>query len=412
MENAAMTSTLLDPLAEMQVDEENAQASRSIAARLEKEKPLKMATATARGKKKRPSILIVDDELSKAQVLSVALKLAGFHSSYVGSVDEALGILQNQPVDAVISDLRMPGHTGIELLKKIRMEYPRLAFILLTGVEDAHVGLQSIRDGADDHFIKPFQAGDLVRNLRRALERRRIEFQVIRSHKRLELLVSKRTAQFRSAVRSVEANYESTLVVLGAALDLRDGQTGGHSRRVSAYSIEIAKRLGCSETEVRTLSHGALLHDIGKLAVPDSILLKPGALTPEEWAVMKEHVQVGYDLVSSIPFLEEVAELVLTHHERFDGTGYPRNLKGHQIPLCARIFAVADAFDAMTTPRPYQRPKSLSEAILEISLLSGRQFDPQVANAFRDIPLGTLEMIQQSGKETRSSAPRHLVTSA
>ena len=185
--------------------------------------------------------------------------------------------------------------------------------------------------------------------------------------KRLEQLVFERTAQLSSALQSAKESYENTLLALGAALDLRDGQTADHSRRVCRYSLEIAKRMGCSEVQLKSLSQGALLHDIGKLAIPDSILSKPGKLTSEEWNTMRGHVQIGYDLVSRIPFLRDAVVLVLSHHERYDGTGYPRGLQGEQIPLSARIFAVADAFDAMTSPRSYQATRLVSQAIRNAS---------------------------------------------
>jgi cyclic di-GMP phosphodiesterase len=202
----------------------------------------------------------------------------------------------------------------------------------------------------------------------------------------------------------VEASYESALLVLASTLDLRDGRTGGHSRRVCEYSIEIGKRMGCPEAMLKTLSHGALLHDIGKLAVPDSIVLKPGTLTSDEWIVMRGHGYIGYDLVSRIPLLQEVAELVLAHHERFDGPGYPRKLRGEQIPLCARIFAVADAFDAMTTPRIYQATRTIWQAIGEIRLHAGEQFDPQVVDAFLAVPVEVLERIHSGAEEHCSGA--------
>jgi putative nucleotidyltransferase with HDIG domain len=335
----------------------------------------------------------VDDEINKGQIVSVALKLAGFRSSFVGSAEEALEVLETNDVDAVLSDLKMPGFSGVELLRTTRKEYPRLAFLLLTDVEDAHTGVQAIKDGADDYLIKPIQAKDMMKSLKRALERKRVEREVLASQKRLEQLVSKRTVQLQSALRSAEASYESALLALASALDLRDGQTGGHSRRVCEYSIEIAKRMGCSEAQLKTLSRGALLHDIGKLAVPDSILMKPGPLTSEEWIVMRGHVETGYNLVSRIPLLHEVAELVFSHHERFDGSGYPRKLRGAQIPLCARVFAVADAFDAMTMPRPYQATRRISQAIREIRRLTGQQFDPEIVNAFLSVPVQVLQKI-------------------
>jgi len=348
---------------------------------------------------KKPTILVVDDEVASGQVLSVRLKLAGFRSSFVSSGEQALGILANNHVDAVLSDLKMPGFSGLELLTRIRRDYPSLAFLLLVERNDAHIGAQAIKDGADDYLLKPVEAKDVLRNLRRALDRKRVEREALELQKRLEQLVSERTAQLSSALQSAEENCENTLLALAATLDLRDGQTADHSRRVCEYALEIARRMGCSEVQLKSLSQGALLHDIGKLAIPDSILSKPGKLTPEEWNTMRGHVQIGYDLVSRIPFLRDAADLVLSHHERYDGTGYPRGLQGEQIPLSARIFAVADAFDAMTSPRPYQATRRVSQAIEEIAVKTGRQFDPQVVQTFLGIPTEVLKEIHGEQRE-------------
>ncbi len=358
----------------------------------------------AKGSKK-PTILVVDDEVASGQVLSVRLKLAGFRSSFISSGEQALGILEGNHVDAVLSDLKMPGFSGLELLTRIRRDYPSLAFLLLVGRNDAHIGAQAIKDGADDYLLKPVEAKDVLRNLRRALDRKRVEGEALELQKRLEQLVFERTAQLSSALQSAKESYENTLLALGAALDLRDGQTADHSRRVCRYSLEIAKRMGCSEVQLKSLSQGALLHDIGKLAIPDSILSKPGKLTSEEWNTMRGHVQIGYDLVSRIPFLRDAAVLVLSHHERYDGTGYPRGLQGEQIPLSARIFAVADAFDAMTSPRPYQATRLVSQAIEEIALKTGRQFDPQVVQTFLGIPTEVLKEIHGEQKERTYARP-------
>ncbi|HEY6129247.1 MAG TPA: HD domain-containing phosphohydrolase [Candidatus Acidoferrum sp.] len=355
---------------------------------------------------KKPTVLIVDDEVALGQVLSLRLKLAGFRSSFVSSGEQALGVLSGAHVDAVLCDLKMPGLDGLELLSRLRKDHPSLAFLLLVTRDDAHIGAQAIKDGADDYLTKPVEARDVLRNLRRALERRRFEREALELQKRLEHLVLERTAQLRAALRSAEQSYENTLLALGAALDLRDGQTAEHSRRVCEYSAEIARRMGCSETQLKSLSQGALLHDIGKLAIPDSILGKPGKLTPEEWNTMRTHAQIGHDLVSRIPFLQDAAELVLSHHERYDGTGYPRRLQGEQIPLSARIFAVADAFDAMTSPRPYQTTRLISQAIQEIAFQAGRQFDPRVLAVFLAIPTEVLEEIHggSNGRRHRKSA--------
>ncbi len=357
----------------------------------------------AKGSKK-PTILVVDDEVASGQVLSVRLKLAGFRSSFVSSGEQALGILAGSHVDAVLSDLKMPGFSGLELLTRIRRDYPSLAFLLLVGRNDAHIGAQAIKDGADDYLLKPVEAKDVLRNLRRALDRKRVEQEALELQKRLEQLVFERTAQLTSALQNAEESYENTLLALGAALDLRDGRTD-HSRRVCEYSLEIARRMGCSEVQLKSLSQSALLHDIGTLAIPDSILSKRGKLTPEERNTMRGHVQIGYDLVSRIPFLRDAADLVLSHHERYDGTGYPRGLQGEQIPLSARIFAVADAFDAMTSPRPYQATRRVSQAIEEIALKTGRQFDPQVVQTFLGIPTEALKEIHGEQKERTYGRP-------
>jgi putative nucleotidyltransferase with HDIG domain len=221
-----------------------------------------------------------------------------------------------------------------------------------------------------------------------------LEQQLERYKQQLERMVEERTEQLQTALRQLERNYGDTLRVLGAAIDLRDSPTAGHSHRVALYSLKIAAELGLSEQELKTLSIGASLHDIGKLAIPDSILLKPGALSEQEWHIMRSHVQIGYDLVKEIPFLAEAAEIVLAHHERSDGTGYPRGLKGVEIPVGAKIFAVADTVDAMTSDRPYRSALSFGEAYEEIRRWSGIRYDPQVCDSFLRIPVEVWEAIR------------------
>jgi putative nucleotidyltransferase with HDIG domain len=199
-----------------------------------------------------------------------------------------------------------------------------------------------------------------------------------------ELRTAKDTAE--AATNQVRLSYDETLEALGAALDLRDNETAGHSHRVTRYCLELAKRMGCSGEHLKQIERGAYLHDIGKIGTPDAILLKPGKLTPAEREIMQQHARVGYDLVSRIEFLHEAAEIVYTHQERYDGLGYPQGLKGEAIPLGARIFAVADTFDAMTSNRPYRKALALDEAMEEIRKESGRQFDPQVVGILNTIP--------------------------
>jgi cyclic di-GMP phosphodiesterase len=354
---------------------------------------------------KKPVILVVDDEAACARALSLRLKLAGFRSSFAVSGDEAVRAVQSSHVDAMVCDLRMPGSSGLEVLRRVRKDYPWLAFLLLTELDDANIGARAIRDGADDYVIKPVHPADVLRNLRRALQRKRVERE---SLQRQETPVRERNAQLRSLLGAAE-NHEHLLLARDAGLERKDGETAGHARRVCRYSLEIAYRLGCSEAELETLRRGALLHDIGKLSIPEAILLKPGKLNSEEWIVMQGHAQIGYELLGGFPFLEDAAELVLSHHERYDGSGYPRRLQGQQIPLNARIFAVADAFDAMTTPRPYQPVLPMLQAIEEIAAQAGRQFDPQVVRAFFGISMETLREIHredQKGKPDEALGER------
>jgi HD-GYP domain-containing protein (c-di-GMP phosphodiesterase class II) len=268
-----------------------------------------------------------------------------------------------------------------------------------------------MRQGADDYIVKPLQvdANIVLASLTRALHVKRLEQEVEKYRRHLEEIVAEQTQQLREALRQIERSYDHTLEVLGAAIDLRDSPTAGHSRRVFLYSIKIAKAMGSLENHVRNIAMGAWLHDIGKLAIPDAILLKPGSLTDEEREIMQRHVQIGYDLVKGIPFLTDAAEIIFAHHERCDGSGYPRGLKAEEIPVGARIFAVADTFDAMTSDRPYRRalPFEASREVIERG--AGKQYDSQVAIVFLSIPDETWEMIR---RETASIQALGLATAS
>jgi response regulator RpfG family c-di-GMP phosphodiesterase len=333
-------------------------------------------------------VLIVDDEISVRRVMGTVLAQLGFPCETAASGDEALRILETHAIDAVISDLQMPGMSGMDLLGKVRERYPQMIFLVVTGVDDIRVGVQAMRQGADDYIVKPLQvdANIVLASLTRALHVKRLEQEVENYRHHLEEIVAEQTQQLRDALRQIERSYDHTLEVLGAAIDLRDSPTAGHSRRVFLYSIEIAKAMGGLDKQMRDIAMGAWLHDIGKLAIPDAILLKPGPLSDEERGVMQRHVQIGYDLVKGIPFLRNAAEIIFAHHERCDGSGYPRGLKNGETPVGARIFAVADTFDAMTSDRPYRRalPFETSREVIERG--AGTQYDSQVATAFLGIP--------------------------
>ena len=344
-----------------------------------------------------PRVLIVDDEASVRKVMAAVLTQVGVSCETAASAEDALRVLETHEMDAVISDLQMPGMSGMDLLAKVRQSYPQTVFLMVTGVDDTRVGIQAMRQGADDYIVKPQQvdANIVLASLTRALHVKRLEQEVENYRHHLEEIVAEQTQQLREALRQIERSYDHTLEVLGAAIDLRDSPTAGHSRRVFLYSIEIAKAMGGLENQMRNIAMGAWLHDIGKLAISDAILLKPGPLTDEEREIMQRHVQIGYDLVKGIPFLADAAEIIFAHHERCDGSGYPRGLKTEEIPVGARIFAVADTFDAMTSDRPYRRalPFETSRDVIERG--AGKHYDSQVARVFLSIPSETWEVIRR-----------------
>lgn len=339
-------------------------------------------------------VLVVDDEPSVRSLLVKKLSREGFACQSCSSGEEALSLLERADFDVLISDLGMPGISGLALLEESRRKYPRLAFLMITAEDNVNVSVQAMKQGAADYLVKPFQTQVVAGNVERALEKKRLELELENHRHHLEEMVEARTQQVQSAMKHIEQTYDDTLEALGAALDLRDTETAGHSHRVSRYSLEIAKAMSCSSEQLKHIVRGAYLHDVGKMGIPDAILLKEGRLTAEEWAVMRTHVRIGYELVSRIRFLAPAAQIVLTHHERYDGKGYPQGLIGEQIPLEARIFSVADTLDAMTSDRPYRRRLPLLAALAEISGESERQFDPGVVRVFLSIPEQVWESIR------------------
>jgi len=331
-------------------------------------------------------VLIVDDEPAACKLLALLLSEADFECKAALSGAEALRLLENDNRDAIVCDLSMPGMTGMELLAEVRRRSPQVAFLVGTGLDDVRAGILAMKSGADDYLVKPLHADLVIASLHCALQKKRLEQEVEGYRLHLEEMVAERTKQIEAALKLVERSYEDTLEALGVTIDLIDAATEGHSRRVCRFALEMAKAMGLSEAQHKTIAMGAYFHDIGKLALPDGILLKPGPLTAEERAFMQQHVQTGYDLVKQIPFLADAAELIWTHHERYDGSGYPRGLKAEQIPIGARIFAVADTLDAITSDRPYRRALPFEDAFRVIQTESGRLYDPEVTAAFFSLP--------------------------
>ncbi|MFB3924127.1 MAG: HD domain-containing phosphohydrolase [Terriglobia bacterium] len=334
----------------------------------------------------RPRILVVDDDPAVAKLLCEALFFEGLESEMASNGKDALERLAREHFDGIISDLHMPGLSGTDLLESAHGAYPHVAFLMATGEQDVRVGIEAMKHGASDYILKPFNPPAVVASLRRSIQMKQMERELEEYRRDLERMVEARTKQLEKARQRIEMTYDETLEALGAALDLRDNETAGHSRRVTFYSVEMAKALGCSDDQLKQIARGAYLHDIGKIGIPDAILLKAGKLTVRERTIMESHVRVGYNLVSRVAFLAGAAEIVLTHQERYDGTGYPQGLTEGEIPLGARIFAAADTLDAMTSDRPYRRALPFSAAKEEITRESGRQFDPEVVRVFLSLP--------------------------
>ncbi len=334
-------------------------------------------------------ILVVDDEEAIREVVTTLLESQGYHCTHAGNGKVAMQFLSGKSPDLVLSDMVMPEMDGLRLLEWIRVHDKDIPVIMVTAMHDLSTALEAIRRGAYDYILKPFEKDQLFMGVRRALEHRKLLVENRRYQQELEKLVEDRTAQLRGALEQLERSYDDTLEALGGALDLRDAETEGHCKRVTAFSMAICKTLQVEPDSLPEIARGAFLHDIGKMAIPDHILRKPGPLSPEEQEVMRTHCQVGHEMLSRVPFLRGVAGIVLAHQERFDGTGYPRGLKGEEIPLGARIFAVADTLDAMTSDRPYRSALSLEEAKDEIRRCAGTQFDPLVVKAFLSIPDAT-----------------------
>lgn len=349
-------------------------------------------------------ILVVDDEEAIREVVTTLLEAQGYRCTPVGNGRAALEQLQRNSHDLILSDMVMPEMDGLRLLEWVRSHDQDVPVIMVTAMHDLSTALEAIRRGAYDYILKPFEKDQLFLGVRRALEHRRLMLENRNYQRNLENLVEERTAQLSGALAQLEQSYDHTLEALGGALDLKDAETEGHCQRVTAFTISMAQRMKVDPAQLGHIARAAFLHDIGKMAIPDSILRKPGPLTDAEREVMRRHCEIGYGMLVRIPFLREAAEIVLAHQEYFDGTGYPRGLKGEEIPLGARIFAVADALDAMISDRPYRRALPIRHAREEITRCSGTQFDPKVVEVFLSLPDSHWsELREQTG------APFHLL---
>lgn len=344
-------------------------------------------------------VLVVDPDATVRTLITARLVLEGYECAEAWDARQAQGFLADLAFDAVLAELHLPDRSGLDLLKEVHEHFPHVPFVICAGEDDVRTAVESMKMGAADYLLKPLQLDSMIDSVDRALqgEKLKIDQEVYQGD--LEQMVARRTQQLQAANRRIEYTYDETLAALGAALELRDIETQGHSRRVTHYCLELARAVHCPAEEIRTIYRGSALHDIGKIAIPDAILLKPDRLSAEETVVMQTHVRVGYELVCRIAFLSPAAQIVLTHHERWDGTGYPQGLRGAEIPIGSRLFALADTLDAMTSDRPYRAGLSFEAARNEVERESGQQFDPDVARVFLQIPEAVWRKIRREATE-------------
>jgi len=317
-------------------------------------------------------VLIVDDEYAGRETLQSVLEGEGYQLEMAENGMQAIEKAKKLLPDVILLDVMMPGMTGFEVCQRIRSdpEIAEIPIIVLTALDDRESLLTALKAGADDFISKPFDRFEL-----------RARLLGITRLNRYQKLIQERT-KLQEANAQLLSAYEATIEGWSHAMDLRDRETEGHSRRVTQLTEKLAKALGMSEQEIRHIRRGALLHDMGKIGIPDSILHKPDKLSDEEWVIMRKHPQLAYDMLRSVKYLHPALEIPLSHHEKWDGTGYPRGLKGEEIPMAARLFAVVDVWDALTSDRPYRKAWSEDDALGYIREQSGKFFDPRVVELF------------------------------
>jgi len=333
--------------------------------------------------KKQGTILIVDDEEMIRRLLAARLSAEGYHCQQAGNAAQALQRLKSDAIELVILDIKMPGKSGAELLPEIKAKHPDTAVIMATAISDASTAINCMKAGAYDYITKPFNLDEVSLSVDRALEKRRLELENRDYQQHLEQKVEAQAKKIRAA-------FFNAVTALAYALEAKDVYTSGHSQRVTEISVAIAAEMGLPKEDIRKIRLAGLVHDIGKIGVREEVLNKPGSLSEEEYKHVRLHSETGERILIPIVDDEEILKAVRHHHERYDGWGYPDGLRGEQIPRMARIIAVADSFDAMTSERSYRQAMTKEEACAEIERCSGSQFDPEVSEAF-------LKVWQQAG---------------
>lgn len=331
-------------------------------------------------------VLVLENDPGTRSAIADALESKGHRVQFACNAADALQAQAASCFDLMLTDLALEDKRSLSLLEQLHNAHPHLPILIVTSINDLDVALCALRSGAADYLLKPVIREDLQEAVERALNRLHAVKESHLHRENLEQEVRSRTAMLQKAMEELEHSYDVTLEALGDALDMKDSETEGHSKRVTAYTVTLARAIGLSPAQIKMIARGAFLHDIGKMAIPDQILRKPGKLAANEQVAMREHCTLGYQMLRKIPFLAESAEIVYAHQERYDGSGYPRGLRGEEIPIGARIFSVADTLDAITSDRSYRKGASFEEARAEILRCMKTQFDPRIVEVFLTIP--------------------------
>ena len=346
-------------------------------------------------------ILVVDDEPQLRKVLAEFVGTL-YQCVQADSAEAALAEIKKTQFAVVISDVNLSGMSGLEMIPLIKAHSPQTVVLMISGQQSLDDSVQALREGAFDYIAKPLELHQVETSVRRAVEHYELQTIKRRYNLHLERLVAERTAKLDQALADLESSYRATLRALIQALEARDHETHGHSERVVTFSLRLGYEMGLEPEQLRALEFGALLHDIGKIGVPDAILRKPASLTDEEWLRMRLHPLHGEQILRNIPFLAGAAKVVSQHHEKWNGSGYPLGLQAGDIDLNARIFAVVDAYDAIVSDRVYRTGQTYEEACGEITKSIGIQFDPEIVAAFLRIPKEDWETLHQRSLKLRS----------
>ena len=327
-------------------------------------------------------ILIVDDEEMICFIFAQRLFKQGYLCTTANNGKEALGHFQQNTFSLIISDIKMPEMDGIELLKRVRALNPKMMVVIMTAYLEIDLAVEAMRLGANDFLIKPVDLDLLVLSVKSVLEKKGLEEELEAYHKNLEKLVKERTSELQQALLVVKKDHLDSVKLLAEVIDARDPYTRGHSDRVRRLSMRIAMKLGFDEKRLESLVFGALLHDIGKVGIKDGVLQKNGPLSSEEYEHVKQHPLIGAKILEGNDFFKDKIPMIRNHHEHYDGSGYPDGLIGEGIPSEARIIAVSDAFDALTSLRPHHGAIPIKDALLEMEKCKGKQFDPKILELF------------------------------